>query len=212
MDVPRDSRVWPADGVNQGGKMQPCPQTGLASSSDIQVSSLGDQRSCCFQQAALLMSQACLAPGAVSLRFLVSLCTCHCPWTPKAPRWSQGKPEGDEVTSGLGLWESGSSWRQWGAGLVPKFWKDPLWVRISPTLPPTVVCQRGDGVARPGLPTRRPPAPDGKARDSFTQRGRCCAREEEGRVGDRDGDRWGCLEGGSQDPPSLGACPKPLLL
>lgn len=146
---------------------------------------------------------SCLRPawplGAVSLRFLVSLYACHCPWTPKAPRWSQGKPEGDEVTSGLGLWESGSSWRQWGAGLVPKFWKDPLWVHVSPALPPTVVCQRGEGVARPGLPTRRPPAPDGKARDSFTQQGRCCAREEKGRVRDGDGGRWGCLEGGSQE-------------
>ena len=29
----------------------------------------------------------------------MSLCACHCPWTPKAPRCSQGKPEGDEVTS-----------------------------------------------------------------------------------------------------------------
>ena len=46
---------------------------------------------------------SCLRPawplGAASVRFLVSLCACHCPWTPKAPRCSQGKPEGDEVTS-----------------------------------------------------------------------------------------------------------------
>lgn len=61
-DVPRDSRVRPADGVSQGGESTALSHRRAASSSDIQVSSLGDQRSCCSQQAALLMSQACLAP------------------------------------------------------------------------------------------------------------------------------------------------------
>ena len=36
-DVPRDSRLEPAEGVSQGGEVQPRPQTGLTSSSDIQV-------------------------------------------------------------------------------------------------------------------------------------------------------------------------------
>ena len=47
----------------------------------------------------------------------------------QGPGCSQGKPEGDKVISGLGLCEPGPSWRQWGAGLVPDFWKDPPWVR-----------------------------------------------------------------------------------
>lgn len=113
----------------------------------------------------------------------------------RGPRCSQGKPEGDEVISGLGLCEPGPSWRQWGAGLAPEFWEDPPWVP-----PPMVVCWRGEGVARPGLITRRPPALDSKARDNFTPQGRCCACEEKGRVGEGDGGRWVCLEGGSQDP------------
>ncbi|CAI9178233.1 unnamed protein product [Rangifer tarandus platyrhynchus] len=83
--------------------------------------------------------------------------------------------------------------------------------KTHPGFAPMVVCGRGEGVARPGLPTRRPPAFDGKARDNFTLRGRCCAREEKGQVGDGDGGRWVCLEAGSQDP-LPGACPKPPLL
>lgn len=35
-DVPR-ARVEPAEGVSQGSEVQPRPQTGLTSSSDIQV-------------------------------------------------------------------------------------------------------------------------------------------------------------------------------
>ena len=133
------------------------------------------------------------------------------PGHPKAPRCSQGKPEGDEVTSGLGLREPGSSWRQWEAGSVPEFWKDSLWVLLSPAQPPILVCQRGEVVARPGLPTRKPPALDGKARNSFTQQGRCWAREKKG--------RWetgmgadGCVWKVDPRTPSPGACPKPLLL
>lgn len=36
-DVPRDSHVELVEGVSQGSEVQPRPQTGLTSSSDIQV-------------------------------------------------------------------------------------------------------------------------------------------------------------------------------
>ena len=79
--------------------------------------------------------------------------------------------------------------------MVPEFWKDSPWASVSPALPPNGCVLGEEGLASPGLERRRTPALDGKARDGFSQQGRCCAREEKRPVGDGGRDRRVSPEG-----------------
>lgn len=79
--------------------------------------------------------------------------------------------------------------------MVPEFWEDSPWASVSPALPPMGCVLGEERLVGPDLEMRRTPALDGKARDGFTQQGRCCAWEEKRPVGDGGRDRRVSLEG-----------------
>lgn len=126
------------------------------------------------------------------------------------PPGDRGKPE--EMRSPQ-VWGCGSLGHPGGSGSwvgSQILGKTHSGFHVSPTLPPTVVCQR-EGVARRAC-QGRPPAPDGQSRGQLHSARKVLCREEKERVKTGDGGRWGCLEGGSQETLPGGPASKTPLL